>query len=102
EHWIVVRDLRSGYTRHRVPTGTTSPAGEIGSGEATKIVVKPDGAVAWITQTVPFPKAEVHIDDNAGYRLIATGPDIAPRFLTLTGSTIHWIQAGQPTSAILH
>jgi hypothetical protein len=53
EEWrVVVRDLRSGKVLRRVPTGMTTPPNPriVGAGFTSAIVVKSDGAVAWIVE----------------------------------------------------
>lgn len=102
EWLIVVRDLRSGKTLRRVPTGTP-PAGfrQIGAGVASDVVVKSDGAVAWLTSAAPFPKMEVHVSGRGGTRLLASGNEIQPNSLALAGNTLYWTEGGVPRSALL-
>jgi len=104
EWWIVVRDLRNGRVLRRLPTGTINPPkpSVVGIGRAVAIVVKSDGSVAWIVES-DYETAEyqVHAVDKTGSRLLATGTNIAPSSLKLTGSTLHWTQGGQPSSAPL-
>jgi hypothetical protein len=103
---IIVRDLRSGHVLHKVPTGIPRPenaASAIGAGFATTIVLKSDGAVAWINER-PLGEAteyQVHALDKTGNRLLATGTDIDPHSLALAGSTLYWTQGGKPYSTRL-
>lgn len=102
--WITVRNLRNGRVLHSVPTGTSGNPKLIGTGFAAAIVVKPDGAVAWITE---YPgevgkEYEVHALDSTGERLLATGTNIDPSALALAGSTLYWTQGGKPYSTTLH
>lgn len=106
---VQVRDLRTGRTIHEVPTGTpTTPIPAsievVGAGPTTAIVVKADGAIAWIVKTAVFPPLayEVHALDRTGSRTLAAGGDIAPHSLALAGSTLYWTQDGKPQSAPLH
>jgi hypothetical protein len=100
---IFVRDLLTGRIVHEAPTAETKFPGDVGKGQAEKIVLKRDGAVAWIGLTVLKPtEYQVHAVDETGSRLLAAGGDIVPRSLTLQGSTLRWIQNGKPTYAILH
>jgi hypothetical protein len=114
-YWgMTVRDLSNGKVVHTVPTGTpVHPApprveggltrSNVGIGPATAIVVKNDGAVAWIVST---PKEDgyyqVHAVDKMGSRVLATGPEIEPHSLALAGSTLYWTQGGKPMSATLN
>jgi hypothetical protein len=107
---VFVRDLRNGRVLHKVPTGTAlSPNPNlVGAGSTTAIVVKGDGAVAWINET--FLKSgeklvlgfEVHAVDSTGSRVLASGPEIERHSLALVGSTLYWMQGGKPMSAVLH
>jgi hypothetical protein len=102
---VEVVDLRNGRVLHRVPTGTpTAPPknGDIGIGGATAIVLKSDGAVAWIVGVGgTVVEYQVHAVDSKGSRVLASGPEIDPRSLALAGSTIYWTQGGKPFSAPL-
>lgn len=122
--FIVVRDLRTGRVLYRVPTGSSNPPRDTGTDPAAAIVVKRDGAVAWITQVVedvPLPEAPcpgpnpcatpalfqaithsaVHALDRSGNRIIASGTNIDPPSFTLKGNKLRWTQDGTPTSASL-
>ncbi|MGO9762758.1 MAG: hypothetical protein ACLP1Q_16010 [Solirubrobacteraceae bacterium] len=111
--YVVVSDLATGKVVHREPTGTPAhpepPRTEngltvhrVGIGPATAIVVKSDGAVAWIVQTPREDGSyQVHAVDKTGSRLLASGPDIDPSSLALAGSTLYWTEDGKPMSATL-
>lgn len=107
---IVVRDLRTGRVMHEAPTAEAQTPGDVGKGSARSLVVKSDGAVAWIVETVSGPTVggigpptiyEVRAVDKTGSRLLASGGDIDPSSLALAGSTLYWTQGGQPFSAQL-
>lgn len=105
EDEIIVRDLRDGKTLHRLPTGTSTTPPEhedVGVGGATAIIVKSDGAVAWIV-AVRGTKTEyqVHAVDATGSRVLATSTEIVPSSLALAGSTLYWTEAGKGMSAAL-
>jgi hypothetical protein len=114
EYVVNVRDLRNGKVLHSVPTGTyihhEPPAIKeglvqrfVGIGPARAIVVKSDGAVAWIVQTLPEEGTyQVHALDGSGSRVLAEGPEIDPSSLALGGSTLYWTQNGKPASTTLH
>jgi len=106
--WIVVRDLRSGRVLRRLRTNTPGPLNTAGAVEA--LVLKSDGAVAWVAQAhLPTVVAnapreyEVYAADATGEsRLLASGPGIEPGSLALAGSTVYWTQQGHPVSAPLN
>jgi hypothetical protein len=112
---VIVRDLRNGRVLHRLPTGTLigpeskEPESLVGVGHVVALVVKSDGAVAWIVENGQTqcggPKIycyEVHAVDASGERLLASGPEIEPSSLALAGSTLYWTQGGKPSSAVLN
>lgn len=111
--WVVtVRRLTDGKLVNRAPTGTPAhaqpPRGEgeavadtIGVGPATAIVVKSDGAVAWIAEADGEGDYQVHALDSGGNRLLAH-IDYDERFsLALAGSLLYWSENGRPMSATL-
>ena len=103
---VIVRDARTGRIVRAVPTGTAQPAHPwfhfVGDGETTMIVLKSDGSVGWITDTLQENnRYQVHAADRNGSRLLATGDDIEPDSLALAGSTLYWTQEGKPMSAPL-
>jgi hypothetical protein len=106
EEWhVVVRDLRTGRVLHRVATGSRERDHPklVGDGSATAIVVKVDGAVAWITDTVQNEnRYQVHALDKTGERTLAVGSNIDPHSLALAGSTLYWTQDGKSFSAPLN
>jgi hypothetical protein len=115
---IVVRSLRTGKVLHHVPTGTANPSAtvvtpdgiqnpkSIGIGPVVSVVVKSDGAAAWIAENDTPERHdpaeyEVHALDSAGGRLLASGSDIDPHSLALAGSTLYWTQGRKPMSSRL-
>lgn len=106
---VFVLDLRTGRLLHQVPTGVlVKPLPlHVGSGPAANIVVKSDGAVAWIAENEELSGKEVayyelHAVDKTGSRVLASGPNIDTSSLKLTGSTLHWKQGGKRASAVLN
>jgi hypothetical protein len=102
---VVVRDLRDGRILHSLPTGTSATPprnGDVGIGSTTAIVVKSDGAVAWIvaTNTRPY-ETQVHAVDATGSRVLAASSAIDGSSLALAGSTIYWTQGGVAMSGAL-
>jgi len=102
--WAVdVRNLVTGAL-HRVLSTTPSLEGT-GSG-MQQLVVKSDGAVAWIVSVYLRGSNgftyEVRAFDKAGGRLLASATDIDPHSLALAGSTLYWTQGGRPMSAPLN
>jgi hypothetical protein len=103
-HWaVVVRDLRTGRTLRNEPTGATNLEENFGVGPTTVLVLKGDGAVAWIVEPARGPEGgyQVHAADLAGSRLLASGANIDRTSLALAGSTLYWTQGGKPYSAPL-
>jgi hypothetical protein len=97
---VFVRNLRNGRLLH-VATSATGPVEDL--------VVKSDGAVAWVVQKRPRPEnlsgppaeSEIYAFDKSGKRLLASGTEIAPNSLALAGSTLYWTQGGKAFSAPL-
>lgn len=109
---VVVRNLRTGEIMHTVPTGDllakTVPPGSEGVGPVIAIVVKRDGATAWIVKNVGKSRQaqasyyEVHTLDRSGATsLLAEGTGIGPGSLALAGSTVYWTDEGKPRSTEL-
>lgn len=101
---VIVRNLKNGRVLHNAPTGITSPPNPhfVGDGPTTMILVKGDGAVAWITDTVQSEnRYQVHALDKTGARTLAVGSNIDPNSLALAGSTLYWMQGGKPESTPL-
>jgi hypothetical protein len=101
---VVVRDLADGKVLMSHPAISHVPGPE--SFESVRvIVVKRDGAVAWIAavSSIGHPSSlfEVHRGDRQGHALLDSGARIVPRSLRLHGSTITWTDAGMPRSATL-
>jgi len=98
---VIVRDLRTGRVLHRVPTGVPLKPEQryVGVGNVVSIVVKSDGAVAWIAEDYErshpsgLPEVsyfDVYAVDKSGTRLLAAGTEIDPSALALSvgGSNI--------------
>jgi len=88
--------------------GDANGANGAGGGGVGSMVVKPDGSAAWIAEPpgdapnqVPYSGNEVWAYDADGYRLVASGADIAPASLALGRNRIYWIQGGAAESAPL-
>jgi hypothetical protein len=116
EHWgIAVVDLATGRVVHSAPTGPhhgdiEPPLGDganygdlyVGVGPAERVVVAPDGSVAWIAQNRVSeleaaragrhepPSYELRVIDHAGERLIASGPTLDPHALVLHGNRLEY------------
>lgn len=105
KYLVEVESLRSGQILHKVPTGVPQTVNPkiIGAGPTTAIVMKSDGAVAWINEKVVAAgtEYEVHALDKSGERLLASGTDIGAQSLALAGSTLYWTQGKVPESATL-
>ena len=116
EQHVVVRDLGDGRVLHRAPTDpTTEPEPfrrrVIGPDQVYSLVLKADGAVAWISGEIA--EYQVRAIDKHGERLLAAGPEIGfeslavgepeidPKSFARIGSTVYWTQGGKPYSAVL-
>jgi hypothetical protein len=124
---VIVRDLRTGRVLHRVPTGVLLKPEQryVGVGNVVSIVVKGDGAVAWIAEDYershPSGSPEVsyfdvYAVDKTGTRLLVSGTNVAPSSLALStgatrisgypssvaGSAVYWTQGGKSESAVLN
>lgn len=113
--YVVVRDLRTGKRLEYVPTGVPlySDPRHVGVGSVEAIVLQSDGAVAWIAfdekRSELLRASTGHEDfyydlyalDKTGERLLASGTELDPYSLALTGSTLYWSEAGKPFSSTL-
>jgi hypothetical protein len=95
--YIEVRDLANGRVLHRL-----LPPGKEDTGQVWGLVVKSDGAVAWLSRPLAGGPYQVHAVDKAGSRVVAEGDEIEPHSLALAGSTLYWTEAGKPMSAVLN
>lgn len=114
ERRVAVRNLRSGRVLHRVPNGVspTHQDKSVGIGNVVSLVVKSDGAVAWIAEdgevmspsnpSVKLPAYEVEAVDASGNRLLASGAEIDPYSLKLASGTVYWTQGEKSFSASLN
>lgn len=101
---VIVRDLRSGrQLRALAPTTSVLPE----SIQAVdSIVVKADGAVAWISQAASIVrrgsgKLEVQRADLRGQALLDSGTSIDSKSLRLNGSTLTWRHGSNTRTATL-
>lgn len=101
---VVVRNLRTGRVIHKLPTGTpaTPRPSWVGIGPTTALVVKSDGAVAWIVETGYPTEYQVYAVDKSGSRMLASGANIEPYSLALASNTLYWTQGGLPASGSLN
>jgi hypothetical protein len=70
-------------------------------GPVSAIVVKQDGAVAWISEPLAGGPIQVHAVDRTGSRLLASSEIVEPKSLVLVGSTLYWAEAGIRKSVAL-
>jgi hypothetical protein len=104
---LVVRDLRTGRVLRRLPSGPSPPrfadTSHEGFGPVVAIVLKPDGAVAWINAIYSPTEYAVHVADRHGVRdLTGYEPSIVPSSLRLHGGTVSWQEHGQVMTAPLN
>ena len=105
---VRVRDLRSG--RQVVSQQAGTPDAEERQRPVEDLELKADGAVAWIEASEPVspPPAgavmyRVRKRDAGGAAVtLDEGPDIAPRSLAVSASTVYWTRGGSPRSAALN
>jgi hypothetical protein len=98
---IWVRNLVTGRVIHRVPNGSPAEPGDVGLGTTAAIVVKRDGAVAWIARaSEKLGSIQVRAVDKTGSHLLAASPKIEPKSLALVGGALHWTE-GRRFSASL-
>ena len=93
---VVVRRLTDGAQLRSLPA-TTKPLGPESYHSVGSLVLKSDGAVAWIGVGSSILRrgsyAEVHRADRRGQALLDSGAAIDPRSLKLNGSTLSWRHA---------
>jgi hypothetical protein len=92
-----VRSLINGRVLHQISAPGTENIGPVSG-----IVVKSDGAVAWISEPLAGGPCEVHAVDKNGSRLLASSTEVDPSSLALAGSTLYWTQGGKPMSSPLN
>ena len=102
---VVVRDLSDGKQLRTEPA-TTRPLGPEFFESVASIVVKPDGAVAWIGEggsVISGGRSDIEVDkaDAHGLALLDSGTGIADRSLRLHGSALTWRHGGHAHSASL-
>jgi hypothetical protein len=84
------------------PRGTaTEPVEHVtGDGYVLDLVLRRDGAVAWINEG-GRGQYEVHAADRSGERMLASGTSIDPKSLKLGAGKLYWAQGAKPFSASL-
>lgn len=101
---VVVRRLTDGRQLKADPA-ITGPVGVESYSSVTAIVVKSDGAVAWIAGAKSIvgrgAHSEVHRDDRGGRSLLDSGTRIGARSLRLRGSQLRWRDGPATRSATL-
>jgi hypothetical protein len=128
ESRVVVRDLRTGSVLHRVPSGVRAVVEpeNVGIGNVVAMVLKSDGAAAWIADdggvrsasnpSVSVPSFQVVAVDGSGMHELASGVEIDPSSLalsqtatnvgqdsrTIAGTNIYWTEGGKTFSAALN
>jgi hypothetical protein len=100
---VVVRDLANGQVPHAAPATSRVLVESFQSIDS--IVLKPDGAVAWISQVGSVIShgryLEVHRIDSRGQALLDSGAAIVSRSLRLRDSTVTWRDGWGARSASL-
>ncbi len=117
-YYVDVEDLRTGRVLHSVTTGV--PLAPIqpkrgeeaetaykGVGSVVSLLVKSNGAVAWIAEDYErstrdiatsrlIPFYDLYALDKTGERLLASGMNLDPHSLAIAGSRLYWTQEGKP------
>jgi len=98
---VEVRDLPTGRLVKTLPSSTIAVPGD--STRLTALVLKANASLAWIVQKAgPTGRLfEVIADDAGGRRILDASPDVDPASLTLSGSTLGWVDGGTAESATL-
>lgn len=102
---VIVRRLSDGEQLRSAPA-TRKPVGPEFMQSVAAVVVKPDGAVAWIGEGGSVISGrtrdiEVGRADARGVALLDSGTGIDARSLRLQGSSVTWRHSGQTRSASL-
>jgi hypothetical protein len=94
ERTVTVWDVVHRRLRWHIPTGVSAQCvAWYGTGGVSDLVLRPTGAVAWITRhsrCSQAPGLEVHRADRRGTTLLMTDPAVQPGSLALDGDTISW------------
>ena len=88
------------YSIERVNMGTRKTLRWEGKAEGSALRLSKKGNVAWISATTTANVFEVRTGDSAGHRAIDSGA-IDTTSLNLRGTTLSWMNAGQPKTATL-
>jgi hypothetical protein len=101
---VMVRDLVSGklvVSEHAISGGVPPESFQ----RVKTVVIKPDGAVAWLTGFGSVGLSGSHYQvvrvDQRGHALLDTGTGIGPESLRLRGSKVTWTDGGRTRSATL-
>ncbi len=101
---VLVRRLTDGVVLRKA-SATSHSAGAESYQSVAALVVKADGAVAWIGLGRSIigrrPVVEVHRYDRRGQALLDSGSAVATGSLRLHGSQLTWTKRGQRRSATL-
>jgi hypothetical protein len=103
---VIVRRLSDGRQLQRQPAASRTVGPEFVQSVAS-IVVKPDGAVAWIataSSIIRRGSSDVEVDriDARGRGLLDSGAAIDQRSLRLAGSRLTWRHGQSARAATLH
>jgi hypothetical protein len=100
---VVVKNLRSGRTKFRLPGFTGTPPGVPALYGVTDLELKPNGSVAWIVENRQGERqVEVRKADAEGRgAVLDSGTGIDTRSLALSESRLYWLKDGRAQSALL-
>jgi hypothetical protein len=99
EESVSVLDVRTGRSRGADAIADVAAPRSGARNAVTAIVLRPDGAVAWIARNDDIQPArfEVHaLPAHGAAALLAAGADIDPASLAVAGSRVYWTAGGAP------
>jgi hypothetical protein len=98
EESVSVLDVRTGRSHGADAVADVAAPRPDARNAVTAIVLRPDGAVAWIARNDDIQPARYEVLALGAGRpaLLATGPDIDPASLAVAGSRVYWTAAGAP------
>jgi hypothetical protein len=99
EESVSVLDVRTGRSRGANAIADVAAPRPEARNAVTAIVLRPDGAAAWIARNEDLQPArfEVHaLPAHGSAALLAAGADIDPASLAVAGSRVYWTAGGAP------
>ncbi len=100
---VVVKRLRTGRDKYKLPGFTGTPAGAPDLYSVTDLELKPNGAVGWIVvNSQGARRVEVRKADADGRGVVVdSGEGIELHSLAVSGSTLYWMKNGRANAVTL-